>query len=364
MKKTSFYILIPTILTAFFAFFGVSFASIQGTLSITDTTFVLDTSSYTGFTHWTSGSYGNISINVYYGDYPSTDTLVNNIVGSRWIDLIYGTDSPNITGARGYLNPSSNGNYYARFVDSSGGDVYTPFTYNNGSYTPILPEPPNSNTRIISVEPENNVNIIPFTQSSTTKYAPFDIDLLEYYNNTSTSTIEYITTILTNKNIPSFTYTKVLFDVATGTATTSYTIYNEVPFGIYDYTIRLFDSNLDLIDATTTTNIQFGSTTLPSITFQDIYGATSTQVYTQVEQSVLSYYNLINLLKTKAPFGYFYVIKDSLSNINTGATSTVNIIIPTHLKTYFFSPFDLAFSGVLWFYFVVFFYKRLKHLTI
>jgi hypothetical protein len=95
-----------------------------------------------------------------------------------------------------------------------------------------------------------------------------------------------------------------------------------------------------------------------------IYGATSTQVYTATQQSVISYINLINLLKTKAPFGYFYIIKDSLSNINTNGTSTVNIIIPAHLKTYFFNPIDIGIAGILWFYFIVFFYKRLKHITI
>jgi hypothetical protein len=223
---------------------------------------------------------------------------------------------------------------------------------------------PPTNTRIISVSPENNVNIVPLTQSSTTKYAPFDIDLLEYYNSASTSSISYITTTLTNKDIPAFTYTKTLLDFATGTATTSYTVYEQVPFGLYDYTIRLFDINLDVIDATTTTNIQFGSTTLPSITFEDIYGSTTTQIYTATEQSIISYINLINLLKTKAPFGYFYIVRDSLSNINTNGTSTVNIVIPAHLKTYFFNPIDLGLSGILWFYFIIFFYKRLKHITI
>lgn len=407
MKKTSFYFLIPTILTAFLLCFNSVFAlasDIQGDFS-TETnvyngynviqnigegngTTINNFKMYLKYTGGGGGVYYDAQVigwndsgySSYYTqsgtqtqsptytcDGNITDDVFNlctftfnsplTLQSGKYYYLqvrIQGAGSPTMK-ALGSASDVVEGNCSG----GSCGSVLDLAYVFNGTFAP-----PNTTTRIISVSPESNVTIVPFTQSSTTKYAPFDIDLLEYYNNVSTSTIAYITTILSNKDIPAFTYTKTVLDVATGTATTSYSIYNQVPFGLYDYTIRLFDSNLDVIDSTTTTNIQFGSTTLPSITFEDIYGATSTQVFTATEQSVISYINLINLLKTKAPFGYFYIVKNSLSNLNTTSTSTVNIVIPSHLKTYFFTPFDLAFSGILWFYFIVFFYKRLKHITI
>lgn len=364
MKKTSFYVLIPTILTAFFAFCGVSFAFPNQNIQFYNDGEPKVSLTGQGITYFrlqhTTDSGGGES-----GGSISTTFNANTLIKS-----IYGDDG-NSTTTISYWTCNINSppfcdiGYSARYNHTAPEEIaYGTFikVNNIGQGDPNIP--PNYDTRIISVSPESNVNIVPFTQSSTTKYAPFDIDLLEYYNNVSTSTIAYITTTLSNKDIPTFTYTKTVLDVATGTATTSYSIYNQVPFGLYDYTIRLFDSNLDVIDSTTTTNIQFGSTTLPSITFEDIYGATSTQVFTATEQSVIAYINLINLLKTKAPFGYFYIVKNSLANLNTTSTSTVNIVIPAHLKTYFFSPIDFGIAGILWFYFIIFFYKRLKHITI
>ena len=354
MKKTSLYVIIPTILTSFFAFCSVSFATDYEIIpTITNTS----TGAFTQQSDVLNCGTGGFDLYVYGSLYPSTDTLIMSGNGYPIACLLLQT----------YYSPASSylgatGGWYKII---RGGDTYfMRLKKEGGIWQHDSGIPPNTTTRIISVMPENNETIVPFTQSSTTKYAPFDIDLLEYYNNTSTSTISYITTTLINKNIPAFTYTSTLLDIATGTATTSYSIYDKVPFGLYDYTIRLFDSNLDIIDSTTTTNIQFGSTTLPSTTFEDIYGATSTDVYTATQKSIYSYLNFITLLKTKVPFGYFYVIKDALSGINTTSTSTFNIIIPAHLKIYFFNPFDLAFSGILWFYFITFFYKRIKHIDI
>lgn len=81
--------------------------------------------------------------------------------------------------------------------------------------------------------------------------------------------------------------------------------------------------------------------------------------------SAISNYNqFIDLMKTKAPMGYFFVIKDNLGGINASSTPVFNITIPTHIKTVFFNPFDLGISTILWFYYAVFFYKRLKHITV
>jgi hypothetical protein len=72
----------------------------------------------------------------------------------------------------------------------------------------------------------------------------------------------------------------------------------------------------------------------------------------------------IELIKTKPPVGYFYVVKNNLDNLNSTTTSAFTVTIPAHIKQYLFTPFDVAIGGILWFYFAMNFYKRLKHITV
>ena len=69
-------------------------------------------------------------------------------------------------------------------------------------------------------------------------------------------------------------------------------------------------------------------------------------------------------LKTKAPFGYFSQVVTSVNGITATTTPTVFIVIPAHIKSVFFTPFDTKIAGILWVMFLFGFYKRLKHITI
>jgi hypothetical protein len=69
-------------------------------------------------------------------------------------------------------------------------------------------------------------------------------------------------------------------------------------------------------------------------------------------------------IQTKAPVGYFYMIKNSISGLSATGTKAFNVVIPSSLKQYIFTPFDTGIAAMLWFFFVFNFYKRLKHITI
>lgn len=82
-------------------------------------------------------------------------------------------------------------------------------------------------------------------------------------------------------------------------------------------------------------------------------------------QEVIDNWNsLLDLIQTKAPIGYFYMTKNSINGLSATSTKSFNIVIPSSLKTYIFNPFDTGVSAILWFFFIMNFYKRLKTITI
>jgi len=81
-------------------------------------------------------------------------------------------------------------------------------------------------------------------------------------------------------------------------------------------------------------------------------------------QGDIHWENLRSVMESKAPFGYFYMAKDSLGNLSATSTPTTAITIPSSIKNTILIPLDTAISGILWFFFLFNFYKRLKFITI
>jgi hypothetical protein len=82
------------------------------------------------------------------------------------------------------------------------------------------------------------------------------------------------------------------------------------------------------------------------------------------KDGVEQYYSFISLIENKAPIGYFFMARDSIQGLNKDGTPSTNITIPYSIKYYIFSPFDIGIAGILWFFFLFNFYKRLKFITI
>jgi len=82
-------------------------------------------------------------------------------------------------------------------------------------------------------------------------------------------------------------------------------------------------------------------------------------------QSAFNNFNsFVELIKTKPPVGYFYVVENNLDDLNATSTPAFTVTIPSHIKEYLFTPFDVGIGGILWFFFAMNFYKRLKHITV
>ena len=77
-----------------------------------------------------------------------------------------------------------------------------------------------------------------------------------------------------------------------------------------------------------------------------------------------SWTSLKTTLETKAPIGYFYSVKNAVGGLSATSTPSFSLTIPSHLKQYFFDPFDTGIAGILWFFFIFHFYKRLKNIQI
>jgi len=82
------------------------------------------------------------------------------------------------------------------------------------------------------------------------------------------------------------------------------------------------------------------------------------------QNSLSQYDNFLALMQNKAPFGYFYSVKGSLSNISSSSTPVFSITIPGSLRQYIFGPFDVAVASILWFFGAIHIYKRLKDIQI
>ena len=70
------------------------------------------------------------------------------------------------------------------------------------------------------------------------------------------------------------------------------------------------------------------------------------------------------LIVNKPPFGYFTIIKNALQGFNASSTPAFYLTIPVFIKNTYISPLDISLAAILWFFFLVHFYKRLKHLQI
>lgn len=82
------------------------------------------------------------------------------------------------------------------------------------------------------------------------------------------------------------------------------------------------------------------------------------------QDAINSYYNFVTVVQTKAPVGYYTVVRNNLGNLNSSSTKAFNITIPKQLKNTIFDPIDVGIASILWFFFIIHFYKRLKTITV
>ena len=301
---------------------------------------------------------------------------------------------------------SSDGNYYycpynGNF-SSCYNNSYMPFNLNSGVITLGAYIQTYSTTQIISVSPATNAIYMPATSTTVGGYGAGQFDInFEYYNSTSsaTSTIAFVSFLLSNNGLSS----NGVFNFAVNTAGTGYTflsgdhaftftVSNQVPFGNYELYTQMFNSDYQVLGATTSTNITFGATST-AITFQNVFGASSSNPFDIANVATSSVCSITDLtgcfknaltwalypnmsligseisnlrgtIQNKPPFGYFKMLEDDMNNLSASGTSAFSITIPTTIKNIIFDPFKTALEALLWFFGCVWLYNRLKHIQL
>lgn len=81
------------------------------------------------------------------------------------------------------------------------------------------------------------------------------------------------------------------------------------------------------------------------------------------QNSLTNFSNLGNMIKTKAPIGYFYLIQTSFNSLST-STEAFSLGDLGVVSTYVFTPFRTGISFILWVLFGVWLFNRIKNFNL
>ena len=317
----------------------------------------------------------------YKGVYPDTSSLKSSGSGGS---VTWDLSKLNIS-----VSPIEDGDYYKRFVFSGGlGDFYISANRLSGVWDFALE---NTTTRFTSFSYSTStsmVNIQGYWNATTT---PYITETLEFYQYSTMMGSEALSTLTATSsgyfdvNLP---YRPLPTPYSGATTTITITAPLELyanlyqidgnyynPFGEQDYRYStLLDATSTVLIASTTDLWNIGTTTRGIFLYPEyICDITSITgcfknaliwAFYPTQQTIEDFYNLQTLIQSKAPFGYFSVVKKSINSLSATSTPSFSIIIPNSLKIYIFNPFDIAISSILWLFFLFNFYKRLKYITI
>jgi len=82
------------------------------------------------------------------------------------------------------------------------------------------------------------------------------------------------------------------------------------------------------------------------------------------EDSFVQHREFLDLVQTKSPVGYFSGIRNNINELSATSTSAFTVTIPTNIKESIIDPVDTAIASILWFVFLLAFYKRFKNIQL
>jgi hypothetical protein len=231
-------------------------------------------------------------------------------------------------------------------------------------------------------------NVQGYWESTTTPYITQQLHFWQYSNTLGREAQQTYTATTTGTFNFSFYFLDPYSFISSSTATTTPSIFSNFTLNAsldqYDETNYVFPyggtiiTNLDATSTTISTAQYNASDFISSPRALALYpeyecGITSLTgcfknaiiwAFYPTQEALDNFSGLFTLIQTKAPIGYFYMTKDSISGLSATSTKAFDIIIPSSLKTYIFNPFDTGIAGILWLFFIFNFYKRLKTITI
>lgn len=319
----------------------------------------------------TSTDCRNFSLGVYYSGggtgygqgYPSYDYLVLNTAGNGCVtNAGYG-----FAPANSFYNNAGKFFIVETFQNYAGYEL-------NGAYVVctlrsdclgVAPPPPLADGIVAITAPTGIATTTPTHLTGT-------------YNNGISHVYPYISFVLENTTY-GLPMKPIALDVSTAGAgnNLTYDLSTRLPAeGNYSYAIFMFDMVSGSTTPTVYGSFSFATTTAtinalaPPSLICEVWNiacyfkqAMIWLVYPS-ESLVISYNGFLTTIQSKPPIGYFTLLASQLTTLNASSTPIVNFIIPPSFQTYIFHPFDLAISTILWFFFAIHFYKRLKTITI
>jgi hypothetical protein len=218
---------------------------------------------------------------------------------------------------------------------------------------------------------------ISYGNNGLSSFSAVDLGFSDFQMSSQKGSVEFI--------LPTSGY----FDVSTTTSITAigrYTMTTSItaPYlWIFSKTLTSTSTSFTVATSTTFDNLQTGART----EVQELINASTQSDACQIDWTSLfslpkclvqmglnlfiptsqtwdKFYALIDLVEQKPPVGYFTVVVASISGVSASSTPAFSLTIPAHLKQYIFDPFDIGIGAILWFYFLIHFYRRLKHITI
>lgn len=290
----------------------------------------------------------------------------------------------------GYIGFSGESGLYGLLASSSLGDFLATFNF----YGTEAPEPiiyQEASPHIFSLTYSTTTataNIQGFWNATTTPYITQRLSFWQFSDALGQESYEQLTATTTGH----FNFSFSFLDPYSWTATTSTTtapIYSSFTLNAsldeYDETNYVFPyggtiiTNLDATSTEVSAVSQYNATDFISSPrdlalypeyecgISSLTGCFKNAIiwaFYPTQDTLDNWARLQDTIQTKAPVGYFYLAKNSIAGLSATSTGSFNITIPSSLKTYIFTPFDVGVGAILWAFFLFNFYKRLKTITI
>lgn len=366
------------IAAAFFLFFGADIAFAAPVLN-SDCSFSWSYSygEYrTGFLTWESSGTSAVvsgwySIGLQIGESPKTGDLDAPDPSGLHLGNVY---------ARDYLNAPPP-DYYALGSDFDVIGIRTAVD----TCTPPIPPVPNISDFIISTSTAT-ARVKGYWEATTTPYVSQRLSFWQYSDSLGKESYEQLIATTTGNFDFTFDfrdpYAWSFGESSTTPIYSNFTLYASLDQ--YDETNYVFPYGgtiIDNLDATSTAiltseyNASDFISTPRDLALYPEYECSITSMMGCIKNALIwtfyptqdaldSWTSLKTTLETKAPIGYFYSVKNAVGGLSATSTPSFSLTIPSHLKQYFFDPFDTGIAGILWFFFIFHFYKRLKNIQI
>jgi hypothetical protein len=118
-----------------------------------------------------------------------------------------------------------------------------------------------------------------------------------------------------------------------------------------------------LIGATSTDNLQsLATSTCSVLNVAGCFQNALVFLFWPNSSVTAQFQTLQGSIRSRAPFGYVYIIKDAISGVNASSTPAFSLDIPDNIESGFFAPLRTGIAAILWILVAFWFFKRIRDL--